>query len=159
MQKRPDDPRLRDTLKHLLQAYYVRRAAKQGVFICYARDDELFALDLTTDLRKAGVKAFMDEIDIDITMELEWGQAIGKAMRICGVLLLVLSPDAIHDAEVQGERIYFLNHGKIVIPVTARECTTHGLEMFIQPIDFENDYQTGLQELLQLLTQPTEAST
>jgi hypothetical protein len=159
LQKKPDDVRLQETLGQLLQPYYIRRAARRGIFICYTRDDELFALDLTTDLRKVGIEAFMDEIDVGDDEDSVWGEEVGNALRNCGVLLLVLSPDSLHDAEVQGERIYFLKHGKVVIPVVARDCNTHGLEMAIQPINFEQDYKTGLRQLLDLLIQPKQAST
>ena len=159
LNKMPDDVRLQNTLTQLLQPYYIQRAARRGVFICYSRNDELFALDLTTDLRKVGIEAFMDEIDIGDDEDSVWGEEVGNALRNCGVLLLVLSPDSLRDAEVQGERIYFLKHGKVVIPVTARHCNTHGLEMIIEPIDFEQDYKTGLRQLLDLLIQPKKAST
>ena len=159
IQQKPDDMRLQDTLSQLLQPYYIRRAARRGVFICYSRNDELFALDLTTDLRKVGIEAFMDEIDVGDDEDSVWGEEVGNALRNCGVLLLVLSPDSLHDAEVQGERIYFLKHGKVVIPVMARQCQTHNLEMVIEPIDFEQNYKTGLRQLLDLLIQPKKAST
>src|SRR5262245_13208683 len=102
LNKTPEDGRVQDALKQLLQPPLIRRAAKRGVFICYSRDDELFALDLTTDLREGGVRAFMDEIDIPDDLSQEWGQVVGTALRGCGVLVLVLSPAALHDAEVQG---------------------------------------------------------
>jgi hypothetical protein len=158
LKKNPNDERIQKGLKQLLQPYYVQRAAKLGVFVCYSRDDELFALDLTTDLRDKGVNVFMDEMDIDDDVNMEWGDVVGNALRKCGVLLLVLSPDGLHDAEVQGERIYFLKNGKVVIPVTARTCKTNGLEMIIPPLDFEHDYQGSLAKLVRLLVHSEEAS-
>ncbi|MDQ7025440.1 MAG: toll/interleukin-1 receptor domain-containing protein [Anaerolineae bacterium] len=159
LQKVPDDARLQDTLKQLLQPYYIQRAAKQGVFICYSRVDELFALDLSTDLREVGVEAFMDEMDVGNDDDSEWGEQVGKALRNCGLMLLVMSPHSLHDAEVQGERLYFLKNGKVVIPVIAQKCKMQGLEMVIPPIDFVQDYQASLEQLLQLLVQPRKALT
>jgi TIR domain len=159
LHKQPDDSRLQAALKQLIEPYYVRRAARRGIFICYARDDELFALDLTTDLRKLGVPVFMDEMDVSDDEDSEWGAEVGNALRNCGAMLLILSPAGLQDAEVQGERIYFLKNGKVVIPVIARRCSTEGLEMVIPPIDFEENYQAGLKQLLELLMQPKKAST
>jgi hypothetical protein len=159
LQKKPDDSRLHDALKQLLEPYYVRRAARRGIFICYSRDDEIFALDLTTDLRKVGIQAFMDEMDVSSDEDSEWGEEVGNALRNCGAMILIMSPEGLQDAEVQGERIYFLKNGKVVIPVIARHCNTQGLEMAVPPIDFEQNYQAGLKQLLELLMQPTKAST
>jgi TIR domain-containing protein len=141
IKKYPHETKFQDALVRSLQAAYIRRAAKNGVFICYAQADDVFAFSLVMELRELGIRAFMDELDIPD--DAEWGDAVGKAMRDCGVLLLILSPDALHDAEVQGERIYFLRTGKIIVPIVARACTTHGLEMIVEPINFEEDAESA----------------
>lgn len=154
LERQPDDERIRQALLYSLSPTYVKKAAQRGIFVCYSRDDELLALDITTDLREVGVQAFLDEIDI--SEDMEWGEEIGNALRGCGVLLLVLSQDALHDGEVQAERIFFLKTGKVVIPVIARDCDISTLDLALEPIHFEQDYQAGMQKLRALLCVESE---
>lgn len=156
IKKYPNEAKFRDALVRSLKISYIRRAVKNGVFICYAQADDVFALNLAIDLREVGIRAFMDELDVPD--DIEWGDAVGKAMRDCGVLLLILSPDALNNTEVQGERIYFLRTGKIIVPIIARGCTTHGLEMIVEPINFEDDVENAKQILLSLLHSPDETN-
>lgn len=149
VKKFPEESKFRDALRKSVNATYIRRAAKNGVFICYSQADDVFALNIAIELREANVRAFMDELDVPDGEE--WGDAVNNAMRDCGVLLLILSPDAIQDAEVQGERIYFLRKGKIIIPVIARGCSTNGLETYIDPINFESEPTIAKRKLLSLL--------
>jgi hypothetical protein len=149
IKKFPNEAKFRDALQKSFSPTFIRRAAKNGVFICYTQVDAVFALDIAIELREAGVRAFMDELDVPDGEE--WGSAVNKAMRDCGVLLLILSPDSITDAEVQGERIFFLRKGKIIIPLIAKQCSTNGLEMFIEPINYVADAQIAKRKLLSLL--------
>lgn len=146
----PTDQRFHEALRNTLNETFIRRAAKNGVFICYTQSDAIFALNIAMSLRDAGVHAFMDELDVPDSAE--WGDMVNKAMRDCGILLLVLSPDSVLDAEVQGERIYFLRKGKVIIPVIAKNCSTHGLETFVEPINFELDTKIAQSKLLSLLS-------
>ncbi|MEO0595497.1 MAG: toll/interleukin-1 receptor domain-containing protein, partial [Chloroflexota bacterium] len=97
----------------------------------------------------AGVKTFMDEIDTDDTND--WGAEVGNALTSCGVMVLVVSPQSLEDPEVQGERLYFLRNGKIVVPVVAQETDKRPRGTFIMPVDCVTDYEAGKNTLLELL--------
>lgn len=155
--KNPNDPRLLDALEKSLTTHHIRKAASRGVFVCYSRSDELLALDLYTDLRAAGVRAWMDELEV--MEEADWGKVVVNALRGCGLLLLILSPAALKDAMVQGERMYFLNTGKIVMPVIVEDCDISKLGLYVDPISFVDDYDIGLRQLIPLLQKPDEVAT
>jgi len=156
LKKYPDNIHILNTLKIMLQPPNIRRAAKRGVYVCYSRPDEIFALELNTDLKKVGVPAWMDEVEM--SLESDWGKMVGNALHGCGVLVLVLSPGALNDIVVRGECIYFLNKGKVVIPVLSASCDIDELDLLIPPIRFYDNYDKGLQQLLPLLINPSKAS-
>lgn len=157
--RQPDSIQLKAALRNSLKAPYIRKAASRGVFICYNYTDALMALDLFNDLREVGIRAWMDEIEVSqLADENEWGEVVINALRGCGVLLLVLSPDALTDGEVMGERVYFLNTGKIVLPVIARECDTSNLDLMLDPIPLHQDYQAGLKQIIPMLHNSDKAS-
>lgn len=144
----PDNERIRKALLKSVRPIFIQQAAKHGVFICYAMADGVFALDLALALREAGIRAFMDELDMDASMA--WGETVNQALRDCAVLLMVLSPNALDDAEVIGEYTYFMNSGKIIIPIIAEACDTNQLPTMIPAIHLADD-TNALQHLKSLL--------
>ncbi|MCU0514325.1 MAG: toll/interleukin-1 receptor domain-containing protein, partial [Anaerolineae bacterium] len=85
---RPDDPRIQQALLETLSPLLIKKAAARGVFVCYHRADEIFALDMDTGLRAAGVRVWMDTIDM--AEGADWRSEVLNALRTCGVMLLVL---------------------------------------------------------------------
>ncbi len=153
----PENDTVRKALQKSLRSQFVVQAAQKGVFICYAMSDGVFALNLALALRDAGIRAFLDELEADDSMD--WGDTVNQALRDCAVLVMILSPDSVEDAEVQGEYTYFMNSGKIIIPVMAESCDNSQLETLIEPIDFVLDYDLALTELKRLLTGSEDAKT
>ena len=138
----PENETLRKALQKSLRSEYVAQAAQNGVFICYAMSDGVFALNLALALRDAGIRAFLDELAADDGMD--WGETVNQALGDCAVLVMILSPDSIEDAEVQGEYTYYMNQGKIIVPVVAAICDNSQLKTLIKPIDFVADYDVAL---------------
>ena len=62
------------------------------IFISYCKLDKAFALRLASDLRNAGVRLWMDELD-GIVVGMEWRHAIEQAINTCTAMVAVLSPD------------------------------------------------------------------
>lgn len=152
---KPDDSAVRDTLRRLISPRHIQRAARSGVFMSYARADELFAVDLTESLRANGINAWMDmaEISVDTT----WHSSIAKALTQSGLMVFVLSPAALETEELSTERRWFLETGKIVVPVLHQTCDYDKLDLFAPVVDFRQNYDDGLQRLLRLLKTPQEA--
>lgn len=155
--KNPQNQTIIKALQKSLRPKYIRQAAQEGIFICYCMQDGVFALSLALDLQAAGLITFMDEIDADDTND--WGAEIGNALTSCGVMVLVVSPDSFQDAQVQGERLYFLRNGKIIVPVVARVTDKRPRGTFIMPIDCTTDYDAGKATLLELLAPASDSST
>ena len=119
--KDPQDQRVREALQATLTPGLVQHASRHGIYVCYHRADEVFALDISMSLQEARVKVWMDEMDVPETAE-DWRGAVDAALRACGTMLLVLSPDLVSDADTLNEYRRFVRAGKIVIPVLHRAC-------------------------------------
>lgn len=150
IQEFPDNQRIRNALLHTYASAHIKVSAQDGVYINYNRVDELFALELDTKLRQAGVNVWLDQIDID--PEEDWDHAISKAITRSGVMILVLSPHAVEDTQLQQEATAFLELGKVVIPVVHEACDLDTLNLILPPLDFSQSFEKGLQFLLQGLS-------
>lgn len=147
---RPNDPRIREALQETLTPPFIQRAAGRGVFISYHRSDEIFALDLDTGLRNAGVRVWMDTIDI--AEGADWRTQVIAALRGCGAMLLILSKEMVTDTEAANEYQYFVDTGKIVIPALFETCDFGRFNLAIPPVDFRRDSEMAMRQLIRMLT-------
>lgn len=147
IQEFPDNQRIRNALLRTYASEHIQVAAKDGIYIGYNRADELFALELDTELRQVGVNVWLDQIDIE--PDEDWEFALSNAMNRSGMMVFVLSPRAVENKQLQEEATAFLELGKIVIPVIHETCNIGTLDLILPPIDFSEDFDRGLQFLLQ----------
>lgn len=143
------NPEVRDALAKLLKPQYIREAAAHGVFLNYARPDELFAIQLAEDLRSNGLEVWFDMTDVPD--DVEWQTAVDSAMTRCGVMIAVVTPAALSIKDTQLEHRRFSDMGKIIIPVLVETCDLGILKLGHPPVDFRTDYASGLRILLRLL--------
>ena len=147
---RPGDPSIREALRSLMSLAYIRQAARSGIFIAYARADELFAVDLADSLQAGGIRTWLDMTEINL--ETTWHGSVTRALMQSGIMLLVLSPEALHSKELISERNWFLQTGKIVLPVVHKTCDYEALNLLVPAVDFRTDFAQGAQQLIHLLT-------
>jgi len=147
VQEFPNNKRIRNALIRTYAKQYIQEAAKDGVYIAYARNDDLFALELDTALRQVNVNVWLDQIDIE--PDQDWDYAVKTALNRSGVMILVLSPSALKDDNLHVEALTFMEAGKIVIPVVHEACDTESLQSLVPPIDFSENFEFGLRILLQ----------
>lgn len=146
----PENQRIRNSLIRTYAKVYLREAAHEGVYICYSRADELFALELATALRQADVNVWFDQIDVE--PEDDWDYAVSKAVKRSGMMLYIMSPNATVDNELQQEANAFMESGKILIPLLHEPCENSIQNMIIPPINFAEDFESGLDILLDSIT-------
>nr|MDO8112473.1 toll/interleukin-1 receptor domain-containing protein [Candidatus Sigynarchaeota archaeon] len=89
---------------------------KDSIFISYSRQDwESFVSPFTNRLHDLRFPVWIDQhllIGGD-----DWMDAIGEALDMCKMLLLIMSPDALESKYVKMEYRYFFNHDKFMIPI------------------------------------------
>lgn len=146
--KSPADRRIRDALLQLSSPQQIRQAARDGIFISYARSDELFALDLALDLRVTGLSLWLDTLEVDL--ESDWKGAVTDALGRCGLMLAVMTHASLVESLARDERHFFMLRGKIVLPVVYAEDSKDPLNA-VPPIDFRYNYRFGLQTLMRLM--------
>lgn len=117
-----------------------------SAFISYSRDDSEFALRLAQDLKAAGAKVWLDQLDIKPGTS--WDNAIEDALLEATHILIILSPASSRSSNVRNEISYALEQGKIIIPVLYTECIVPLQLQRNQRIDFRADYARGLAALL-----------
>lgn len=156
MRTRPDDPRLKQVLEQLTTPQLVQKAFEHGIFMNYTRSDEVFALDLATNLHDAGVTVWMDIMDIQD--DNDWWNEVKSAMERCGIMIAVMSPEALLDNEGAAERHEFMEMGKLILPVISERCDVSRHDFWLETIDFTRDFNLGwnvLKRLLPAVPQPT----
>jgi hypothetical protein len=131
-------------------------APREGfTFFSYARKDAEFAMRLAVDLRKSGIRVWLDQTDIRPGQT--WDRAVQDALQSCSHLLIVLSPASVESENVMDEVSFALEQRKHVIPVLYLDCEIPLRLRRLQHVDLRLDYQNGLSRLTATL-EPAEAS-
>jgi len=115
-------------------------------FLSYSRTDEKVALRLANDLIAAGVSVWVDQFDIRASQH--WDSAIEAAVRRCGGMLVILSPQSTRSPNVADEVAFALEAGKCVIPFLIEKCTMPLRMTRLQLIDATTDYDRALRKCL-----------
>ena len=125
------------------------------VFVCYAREDQDFVLQLVTNLKTRGADLWVDQQDIPAGAN--WDRTIDETLDTCSSLLMVLSPAAVASREVQGELRTALDADRDIIPVLLRECRIPRALRAIQRVDATSGDPTD-ETVLDRIAQALQAS-
>lgn len=145
----PDDDRFLPALRDTLSVEQVQTAAQRGVFLCYQRADEVFALELALTLKEANVPIWLDVLDV--TLEDDWQLEVTRALRACGVLLLVASEQAIKAADVRANCATIMQSGRIVLQVRYKSDDKSAFSLDFAPLDYYKDPILARDYLIRLL--------
>lgn len=124
-------------------------------FFSYSRNDSDFALRLAKDLRKAGVKLWIDQLDIRPGSH--WDASIESGLNAANCMIVILTPASIASNNVMDEVSYALESGKRVIPILWKQCNTPFRLRRLQRIDFTGEYNDGINQLLEALDYPVDS--
>lgn len=147
----PDERRLLMIKEQLTNPQQVIRAAQRGIFINYARMDEVFALELAERLQEHGIFAWLDLLSPDV--EDDWYKGVQSALDRCGLMLSIISPNSQSDPITRAERDQFLDQGKLVLPLLKSRLNVKGVDIWLRPIDFIHDFEVGFHNLLNVVTE------
>jgi hypothetical protein len=128
------------------------QTATNHVFICYARQDEEFALSLAAQLQQRDITIWMDQLSLEYGVD--WDRAIDDALYDCAVLLIILSPASVHSDEVRSELRVALNERKPIVPVLYQNCRIPRQLLNLQRADFTAhgpDDAAALRKLVRVL--------
>lgn len=125
------------------------------VFISYARTDHVFALQLGSDLKAAGIDIWLDQLDIRPGDP--WDQSIESNLTASAAMVVVLSPDSAASRSVLDEVNLALDTHMRVVPVLYRTCAIPLQIRRLHYTDFTSDYDRGLAQLVNTLREPAPA--
>jgi hypothetical protein len=121
-------------------------------FVCYAREDSAFVLELAAELKAKGANLWLDRWDIPGSAD--WDYEIDKALYGCGCFLIVLSRAAVESEEVRSELRIALDEDKRILPVLYQQCRVPRRLKLIQHVDFTAEgpgRDAALEEILSAL--------
>ena len=121
-------------------------SASPAAFVSYSRTDTEFVMRLAEDLKAAGARIWLDQLDIPPGER--WDRAVEAALNTSPVMLVVLSAAAIDSMNVMDEVSFALQKHKIVVPILIDDCPIPFRLHRIQHVDFRRDYARGLAALL-----------
>lgn len=121
-------------------------------FISYARSDwSEFVSDFSATLSASGRKIWLDQNYIEGGND--WLDAIGEALDVCDVLLLVMSPQSLASKYVKMEYRYFLLNQKPIVPIVFQAVPAPFEIATIQNVDFTTpDRSKSYETLKQILS-------
>jgi len=125
------------------------------LFISYSSEDKNFAEQLATNLKNLGIGIWLDKWEIKVGDSII--EKIEKGIRDNDFLGIVLSPSSVESKWVRKELSAALikelkSKSVVILPILLRDCDIPPLISDKRYADFRHDYQTGLHELLEVLS-------
>lgn len=128
---------------------------KRHTFISYSRLNKEFALKLARELKAAGFPIWLDQLDIPTGAR--WDDEIEKALRECGIFMVILTPASIASENTKDEIGYAIDHGKRILPVLLEDCEIPLRLRRFQYVDFTKmNYTEGVRSAKELLARLVE---
>ena len=119
-------------------------------FVSYGREDaEAFVLPLAEDLRKEGIRVWIDQLELEPGKP--WDEEVEQALIACGRVMVILSPASVNSRNVRDEFSFAVQEEKPIIPILYRSCRVPMPLGRLERVDFTQDYSHGLNRLLRAL--------
>ena len=128
------------------------RTPLKRAFLSHATADRRFVRRFANVLRDHGIPCWYS--DEELVGAQKWHDQIGRALRRCDWLVLVLSPRSIRSRWVKRELLYALDDPRYeerIIPLLYRSCDSDRLSWVLrsfQRVDFTHDFDRGAAALL-----------
>jgi 3',5'-cyclic AMP phosphodiesterase CpdA len=119
-----------------------------SVFISYSHDDRAFANRLTSDLRRRGIKVYIDE---RLQVGEGWRKQLAVAIETTDAFVLIMSPPSVASEYVEWELGTAQALDKKIFPLMYRESGVPKTILPLQYINISQDYEKGLDELAERL--------
>lgn len=116
-------------------------------FLSHSSADDRFTSQLGTDLLlRAKIATWIDHENIGGGDN--WDVKIREALQVSSAMIVVLTPEAVKSNNVKVEWYSFLQQNKPVFPILHQKCEVPLQLTFVQLIDFTQNYERGLTELI-----------
>lgn len=119
------------------------------VFTSYSHEDTGNARRLVTDLRQRNVKVWRDADDLPLGVP--WDDEVQATLNKCSHVLVISTPRSVKSTNVRDELNFAVERKKIVIPLIFESCELPLRIHRLNWVDFQDDYQSGLDFLMERL--------
>lgn len=123
-------------------------------FLSYSRADEVFALRLAADVRRAGISLWVDQLDIRPSER--WDRAVERAVKDCRGIVVILSPRSVASDNVADEISFAIDGGKSVLPIMIERCNLPLRIARMQVIDATGNYEKAAHQCVAELKRAQE---
>ena len=132
------------------------------VFLSHASQDRAHAQKLSDILVEQGIPVWFSPKHIRGAQQ--WQEEIGKALARCDWFMVLLTPNSVKSMWVKRELNYALiekRYEERILPLLLKKCRYQDLSWVLpqfQWIDFTNDYERGMKELVGILKKTPRTS-
>ena len=131
-----------------------KKALPACVFLSHSTKDAAILKKVATALRNSGVKVWYSEKHIKGATQ--WHDEIGKALKTCDWLCVLLTPHSVESKWVKREVHYALRSDRYedrLVPLIVKKCDVDKLSWVLsglQTITLSRRWKKGMRELLAL---------
>lgn len=122
---------------------------KNKVFCSYSSHDKDIVINIVNLLKSKGVDVWFDQLDIELGGR--WDEQIEMALEEATSFLLFMSKTSLESSNVMDEISIAISDGKKLIPVLIEECELPMRWRRRQYVDLVNNYEAGINALLEAL--------
>jgi hypothetical protein len=125
------------------------------LFLSHSHKDRVFVVKLTRFLQNKKVSFWYSETAIRGAKQ--WHDEIGKSLRRCNWLVVVLSPHSVKSKWVKHELLFALNdrrYNERIVPLLLKACKHEQLSWTLSSfefVDFTKTFANGCRELMKSL--------
>ena len=127
------------------------------IFISYAPCDQEFTVQLASALRANGAPVWLDVQNAEPGRH--WTRSIEEALAESRMMIVVLSPQALHSEHIAAEWQAYAEARRPVVPVVAEPCDLPGPLRTRRPINFTRSFSRAMHELTTRLLEYRTRST
>jgi hypothetical protein len=128
---------------------------RKELFLSHSHRDRVFVVKLTQFLQKQRIHYWYSETAIRGAKQ--WHDEIGKSLRRCNWLVIVLSPHSVKSKWVKHELLFALNdkrYNERIVPLLLKSCKHEKLSWTLSSfefVDFSKTFAAGCKDLLKSL--------
>jgi hypothetical protein len=124
---------------------------RDTVYVSFAEADSEFAQSLAADLNNVGITAWLHELEGQD--DVKWAGGVHPALKQCHRMVLVLSPAAVGDQQVEATWQFFRTQKRPVVIAHVNDQAAPPDAIRRSPrFDFAADYKSAFRQMLQALS-------
>jgi|GEM_PF-3439242 len=123
--------------------------SKNKIYCSYSSSDREIVLNTVNVLKNKGLDVWFDQLDISLGER--WDESVERALDESNIVLVFMSKASLESSNVMDEFSIAIVEGKQIMPILIENCELPMRLKRFQYVDFANNYEAGMNQLLQAL--------